>query len=245
MSTPALPAESAPALNEGQRLLYTFTAPTKTMADLRRNASWWVPWLLVSIFSIGFSYTVDKKIGWGQVMETQIQANPKTAEKMEKMPADQREKIMKMQVSGARVAGYAAPVITLIMLAIIVVVLLGVFNFGFGTKLRFNDLMGVTAYSFLPSIFNTLLTILVLFFVEADQFDIKSPLATSPGYFVPLSMPFLKRVLGAFDVFTIWQVFLIAVGVSQFSKVKKGTAFITLFVLVVLFKVVTSALSSI
>jgi hypothetical protein len=244
MSTPALPAESAPALSEGQRLLYTFTAPTRTMADLRRNASWWVPWLLVSIFSIAFSYTVDKKIGWGQVMETQIQSNPKTAEKMEKVPADQREKIMKMQVTGARVAGYASPVITLLMLAIIAIVLLGVFNFGFGTKLRFNDLMGVTAYSFLPSIFNTLLTILVMFFVEADQFDIKSPLATNPGYFVPTSMPFLKGVLGAFDVFTIWQLFLLAVGVSQLSKVKKRSAFITLFVLVVLFKVVTSALGS-
>jgi hypothetical protein len=244
MSTPALPAESAPALSEGQRLLYTFTAPTRTMADLRRNASWWVPWLLVSIFSVAFSYTVDKKIGWGQVMETQIQSNPKTAEKMEKMPADQREKIMKMQVTGARVAGYAGPVITLLMLAIVAVVLMGIFNFGFGTKLRFNDLMGVTAYSFLPSIFNTLLIILVMFFVEGDQFDIKSPLATNPGYFVPASMPFLKGVLGAFDVFTIWQLFLIAVGVSQLSKVKKGTAFITLFVLVVLFKVVTSALGS-
>lgn len=244
MSTPALPAESAPALSEGQRLLYTFTAPTRTMADLRRNASWWIPWLLVSIFSVAFSYTVDKKIGWGQVMETQIQSNPKTAEKMEKVPADQREKIMKMQVTGARVAGYAAPVITLLMLAIVAVVLLGVFNFGFGTKLRFNDLMGVTAYSFLPSILQTLLMILVMFFIEADQFDIKSPLATNPGYFVPASMPFLKGVLGAFDVFTIWQLFLIAVGVSQLSKVKKMPAFITLFVLVLLFKMGAAALAS-
>lgn len=244
MSTPALPAESAPALSEGQRLLYTFTAPTRTMADLRRNASWWVPWLLVSILSIAFSYTVDKKIGWAQIMETQIQSNPKTAEKMEKLPADQREKIMKMQVTGARVFSYGFPVVTLVGLALIAIVLLGIFNFGFGAKLRFNDLMGVAAYSSLPSILNTLLTILVMFFVEADQFDIKSPLATSPGYFVPASMPFLKGVLGAFDVFTIWQLFLIAVGVSQLSKVKKVPAFITLFVLVLLFKVVTSALSS-
>ena len=63
MSTSAaLPEEPVPALSEGQRLLYTFTAPSKTMADLRRNASWWVPWLLVSIVSIAFCYTLDKKI---------------------------------------------------------------------------------------------------------------------------------------------------------------------------------------
>ena len=73
MSTPALPEKSAAALTESQRLLYTFTAPAKTMADLRRNASWWVPWLLVSIVSVAFTYTLDKKIGWAQAIETQIQ----------------------------------------------------------------------------------------------------------------------------------------------------------------------------
>jgi hypothetical protein len=244
MSTPALPEESVPTLSEGQRLLYTFTAPTKTMADLRQNASWWVPWLLVSIVTIGFCYTLDKKIGWGQVMETQIQSNAKTAEKMDKMPPEQREKIMKIQETSARVIGFAAPVTMLLAIAAISGILLGVFNFGFGAKLRFGELMAVTAYSYLPTILNTLLIIVVMFFIEADQFDIKSPVATNPGYFVPASMPFLRGTLGALDVFTLWQLFLIAVGVSQLSKVKKGTAFVTLFVLVLLFKMVSAGLSS-
>jgi hypothetical protein len=50
--------------------------------------------------------------------------------------------------------------------------------------------------------------------------------------------------LGAFDVFTIWQIFLIAVGVSQLSKAKMWTAFTTLFILVLLFKMATAALGS-
>ena len=246
MSTPppVLPAESNAALSEGQRLLYTFTAPSRTMADLRRIASWWVPWLLVSIVAVAFSFTVDKKIGWGQIIETQIHASPKAAEKLEKVPAEQRGRMLKMQETAARIMGYASPVTTLLALVVMAGVLLGVFNFGFGTKLHFNELLGVTAYSFLPSILNTLLIILVMFFVETDRFDIKSPLATNPGYFVPVSMPFLKGTLGAFDVFTIWQIFLIAVGVSQLSKAKMWTAFTTLFILVLLFKMATAALGS-
>ena len=165
MSTSAaLPEEPVPALSEGQRLLYTFTAPSKTMADLRRNASWWVPWLLVSIVSIAFCYTLDKKIGWGQVMETQIQSNPKTAEKMDKMAPEQREKVTKIQETSARVIGFAAPVTTLLALAVMSGILLGVFNFGFGAKLRFSELMAVNAYSYLPSILNTLLIMVVMFF---------------------------------------------------------------------------------
>lgn len=245
MSTSAAPLEPISALSEGQRLLYTFTAPSKTMADLRRNASWWVPWLLVSIVSMAFCFALDKTIGWGQMMENQALLNPKAAEKMDKMPPDQRERVMKLQETIARGLAYAAPLTTLLAIAALSGILLGLFNFGFGAKLRYSELMGVTAYSFLPSILNTLLITALMFFVEADQFDIKNPAATNPGYFVPASMPILKGALGAFDVFTLWQLFLIAVGVSQLSKVKKGTAFVTMLGLVVLFKLVGSALSSI
>jgi hypothetical protein len=243
-STPAPPEETVPALNEGQRLLYTFIEPSRTMADLRRNASWWVPWLLVSIVSIGFAFTVDKKIGWGQVIETQIQANPKTAEKIDKMPAEQKEKMLKMQAGFASAIGYAAPITTLIVLVVIAGVLLGVFNFGFGTKLRFGELLGVSAYSLLPSIIYTVLIIVIMFFVDADAFDVKNPVASSVGYFVPATMPFLKSVLGVFDVFTLWQVLLLSIGISQLSKVKKGTAFATIFGLFFLVKLVGAGLSA-
>ena len=74
--------------------------------------------------------------------------------------------------------------------------------------------------------------------VAPDTFDMKNPIASSVGYFVPNTMPFLKTLLGAFDVFTVWQVFLLAVGVSQLSKVKKGTAFGAIFLLFFLVKLV-------
>jgi hypothetical protein len=244
MSTPALPEEIGPVLSEGQRLLYTFTAPSRTMADLRRSASWWVPWLLISIVSIAFAYTLDKKIGWAQVMETQIQSNPKASAQMDKMPADQRQKVLNIQVMSARIIGYAAPVTTLLALVVSAGVLLGVFNFGFGAKLHFRELLAVSAYSLLPGILNTLLIIVIMFFVESDSFDVKSPAATNAGYFVPASMPFTRGLLGAFDVFTIWQIALMAIGVSQLSKVKKGTAFVAIFGVFFVVKLVTAAFCS-
>jgi hypothetical protein len=207
------------------------------MADLRRNAGWWVPWLLVSIVSVAFAYTLDKKIGWPLVIETQIQANPKAAAQIEQQAPEQREKLLKTQAAVAGVIAYAAPLMTLLALVAIAGILLGIFNFGFGAKLRFGEMMGVASYSLLPSIINTLLIILVMFLVSADAFDVKNPLATNVGYFVPNTMPFVKTALGTVDVFTIWQVFLLAVGVSQLSKVKRGTAFATIFVLFALMKV--------
>lgn len=243
MSTPALPEESAAALTESQRLLYTFTAPAKTMADLRRNASWWVPWLLVSIVSVGFAYTLDKKIGWAQAVESVIQSTPKAAEKLEKVTPEQRDNAMKVQETTERIKGYASPVTNLLMLAAMAWILLGIFNFGFGAKLRFGEMMAVTAYSFLPTIFGFLLTIVVMFCVEPDAFNLQNPVATNVGYFVPASAPFLKSLLEVFDVFTLWQVFLLTVGVSQLSKVGKWTAFATIFSLLFLIELAWAGFS--
>lgn len=222
MSTTALSEEAAPALSEGQRLLYTFISPSRTMADLRRNTSWWVPWLLISIFSIGFAYTVERRIGWGQVIETASEASPNAAGRMERVPQHLQETV-------ARAEAYGAPVENLLFLVAVAAVLMGVFNFGLGTKLEFSKLIAVSAYGFLPSALNKLLMIVFLLIADPEHVDIQNPLATNIGFFVPASAPFLRALLEVFDIFTIWQVFLIALGISQLSKVKKGTAVATVF----------------
>jgi hypothetical protein len=244
MSTPVRPQESVPALKESERLLYTFAAPSRTMADLRRNASWWVPWLLVSIASMAFVFALDKKIGWAQVLETQMRSNPKAAAQIEEMAPDLREKVLKIQETSARVLGYVAPVTTLLMLVVVAALMMAIFNFGFGAKLRFQEMIGVAAYSFLPSILSTGLMTVMLFLVPPERFDLKNSVATSVGYFVPATMPFLKTLLGIFDVFILWEVFLLAVGVSQLSKVKQGTAFATIFVVLLLCKLASAAMGT-
>lgn len=102
----------------------------------------------------------------------------------------------------------------------------------------------MAAYSYLPSIINTLLIVVLMFYVEPDAFDIKYPIATNPGYLVPATMPFWKTLLGAFDVFSLWTIFLLAVGVSQLSKVKKGTAFGAILGLFVVIKLIGAGLSA-
>ena len=56
-----VPADDKP-LTEVERLVDTFVAPSKTFTDIRRNASWWVPWLLMSIFGLAMVFVVDKKL---------------------------------------------------------------------------------------------------------------------------------------------------------------------------------------
>ena len=58
------PAPQPASLSEGARILNTFIAPSKTFTDLKRNASWWGPWLVISIFALIFVYSMDRQIGF-------------------------------------------------------------------------------------------------------------------------------------------------------------------------------------
>jgi hypothetical protein len=131
-----------------------------------------------------------------------------------------------------------------IFIAAIGGIVLGVFNFGFGAKLKYGQAMSIAAYSMLPGLLQNLLVILMMFLVAPDQFNLNHPLATNPGYFVASTSPVLKGFLSAFDVFILWQIFLLSVGAEQVGKIKKTNAFLTLFVMVVLWKLATSAMGN-
>lgn len=74
--SPQLPQESGP-LSEGQRLGYIFLPPSRVFADLRRNASWWAPFLIVAVVSLLFFNVVNRKVGFPRVVENLIRLQPR------------------------------------------------------------------------------------------------------------------------------------------------------------------------
>jgi hypothetical protein len=66
--------------------------------------------------------------------------------------------------------------------------------------------------------------------VSGDSFTFQNPVATNPGYFVdPTTNPVLHAFLSSFDVFTIWTLVLVAIGITCIAKVKPGTAYAVVF----------------
>ena len=79
----ALPVTPSPVpgtapLSEGARIVDTFIAPSKTFTDLRRSASWWAPWLLLSIVGMAFVFVVGRQIGFDQLAHNQINASARS-----------------------------------------------------------------------------------------------------------------------------------------------------------------------
>ena len=69
-AAPVLPASENASLSEGARIVNTFIAPSKTFTDLRHNASWWAPFLLMAVVSTALVYTAGQKIGFRKIVET-------------------------------------------------------------------------------------------------------------------------------------------------------------------------------
>src|SRR2546423_4921171 len=112
--TPEMPSPAQPAgLSEGQRIINTFTDPPKTFTDLRRKPSWYVPWLLLSVFSYLLVFAVSQKVGFEQVSQNQIRLNRRQAERMEQMPADQRARAMQLSATITKVISYCYPLFIL------------------------------------------------------------------------------------------------------------------------------------
>jgi hypothetical protein len=224
-------SEPAAPLSEGQRLIDVFFAPRKIFTDLRRNASWWAPFLITALVSMLFVYVVDQKVGFRKVAENQIKAQPKQAERMEQMPADQREKVMQQQVSLTRIISYAFVVVLLLWFVIVAAVLFATIKFGVGAEVKFKTLLALTIYATLPGLLKSLLAIAaILAGVSSDGFTFQNPVATNPGYFIdPTAAPVLYSLLTKLDIFSIWTMVLTAIGITCISKVKTGTAFAVVF----------------
>lgn len=228
--TPVPVTEPAP-LSQGARIVDTFIAPSKTFTDLRRSASWWAPFLLLSLITVVFFYVVGQKVGYRKVAENQIQASPKATRQMDQLPADQRIQAIARQATVMSYFLYGYPGIILLWNLIVAAVLFATFKFAAGAAVKFKTSLAIVMYASLPLLLKTILaTVSVLAGTDPDSFNLQNPAATNPGYFLsPGNSPFLYSVATAIDIFFIWTLIVTAIGFTCVSKVKRTTAMAIVF----------------
>ena len=229
--TPPSPVAETGALSQPARVINTFFAPSKTFTDLRRSASWWLPFLISAIVSLAFVYVVDQKIGFRKVAENQLRAQPKQADQLERQAPDAREKNMQTRTTFTKWISYGFFALVLIWHAIVAAVLLATLKFGFSADVKFKTLFALVIYAGLPGLLKVLLAIVsILAGVAGDGFTFQNPVATNPGYFLdPSTNPVLYSLLTSLDVFVIWTLVLGAIGLTCITKVKSGAAFAIVF----------------
>lgn len=242
---PSPAAEVAP-LSEGARIINTFVAPSKTFTDLRRSAAWWAPWLLISVFSVAFIFTIGKQVGFEQVSKNQI-AHSKRAEQFDKLPADQQAQQLGLSVKIFQIFAYGSPVLILFFSLISTVVIWATFKVGFSAETTFGQAYAIGMYAGLPGIIGAILGIISLFAgVNPEGFDINNPVGTNLAYYLDpdTTGKFVRGMASSLDVFIIWTIVLIGIGYASTSKVKRSTAIAVVACWYLIYKLLSSGLAT-
>ena len=213
-------------LSQVERVVDTFVAPTKTFEDIRRNASWWMPWLLSAVLAVLFSFVVLSKIGLPALVDGVVHQSASLEDRLANSPPDQAASIRHSIEMQFRFM-YVSPVIFLIIGSIVAGIFLGTANFVFGGRATFGQMLAVWFYGTLPlSVISILTMISVYAGISGDSFNIKNTLGTNIGYYLMNGETphWLVTLLSSFDIIAIWCAVLLTMGISTVAGIKRGAA---------------------
>lgn len=238
-----------PGLSQIQRVIYTFTAPSKTFNDIKAgHRSWWMPFLITVFVSYLFFAAVYFKIGMQQVVENQIHLSPKQEQQLADAPPDRRELSMKISLYITEGVFLASPLLVLAVVALLSLGLWGTINFAFGGKATYGSIFCSWMYAGLPGAIKALLGVIVIFAGTApESFNLKNYAPTNIASFLnPLETnQALYALLNSLDVITIWSLALLAIGTAIAAGVKKGSGFIAVFGWWILFIIIGVAAAAV
>jgi len=210
-------------LSQVERVVDVFVAPSKTFTDILRSTSWWMPLIILAVCSLFFSYAVDKKVGFDAVAQQQLEKMPAQAEQVDAMAPADKARVIHQRAVGTKYTTYGFTVFIMIFVLIHTLLLWASANFGLGAKTKFSQVFAVVMYAGLPKIFISLIGSALLFAdVGIDGFDVQNPVGTNIGYF--LSSPALKAAGSFLDVFGLWSLALLVLGIAIISGKSKTQA---------------------
>ena len=227
----AVSAPAAQPLSQVARVVDTFVAPSKTFADIRRSAAWWLPFVLLCVVSFAFAYAVLHKVGLPTLVDSIIHSNASLGDRIANSTPDQVATIRSSIETQFRFM-YIAPVFILIVALLVAGIFLGTANFVFGGKANYKQMLAVWFYGTMPLLGISLLTIITLFAgIQSDSFNIKNTVGTNVGYFLQGgdSPHWLSTLLSSVDVFAIWSAILLTIGISIVAGIKRSSAAIMVF----------------
>jgi hypothetical protein len=216
-------AETSTPLSQLERVTDTFIAPSKTFSDILRNSSWWLPWLLGVLVTLGYCTAIQQKIGWDKTYSNILQQSSEAQqERFSQLPPDQQARQKAIAASFTKYIVWASPVLGLLFAAIAAGLLMITLNFGLGGHAKFGQVFALWMYATLPWLLQPILAIIALFAgLDADAFNLKNPVGTNLGYYLPSDWPQWLVALGtSIDVVTLWVLILLAIGAAIVARTK-------------------------
>ena len=204
-------------MNALQKLTGIFTDPGKTYEAVNKKPSWIVPLILmiVTIAAIQFF-----------ILDISLADRIKIMEARGMDPAQMDMAQQQMQGPMKYLGFVFGPLFVALSWMVIAGVLLFAGNVIMGGQAKFKPVLAVVAWSYPISLLGGILKTFLIISKETTLGITTSLAAFLPAPDIGTSGSMLYKILSKFDIFTIWQVVLWAIGLSVVYKVstkKSGT----------------------
>jgi len=211
VSTPEPAVPEAPSMGMVARFIAVFTDPRKAFASLRKNYEWLVALLIVTVFAMG-SYQFTKPL----VVQDQLAAIEERLDQNPNIPEERKEEILESVAERFEnpVWQFLTPVFLLVALVIGAAVLLFLGNIIMGGQASFLAVMNMFALSWLIVIPETIVKVPLMLSKGSTKVHTSLALLVSSDQ----ANSFLGTLLGKFDLFGLWQLVLVIVGMSVLAR---------------------------
>lgn len=200
-------------MRELARIVGVFWDPKPVFVDLAARPRWWTPLILATVVSLVFTAAFSRRIGWDRFLEQEMRTNPR----LEQLTPEQQQAIITQQARFVGIFSYAAATAgAAVSYLAVAAVLLGVFRLSGARELRYRQAFSITAYSFLPMVLASALAIVAMHLADPESFDVRNPLMLNAGWLArgEGSPAWLRALGGSVDLFSIWVMLLLALGLS-------------------------------
>ncbi|MCF7740869.1 MAG: YIP1 family protein [Candidatus Marinimicrobia bacterium] len=193
------------------KIISIFWEPSKTFKSISQKTHWWdvvIPILLITIVTwITIPYIAPVST---EMAKDRIQ-------KSERLNETQKEQALENIENQNPVFRYVMPPISnLIMIAVIAAVMWMAGNFFLSGERKFLPVLGMTSYVYLINILASAVKTPLI--VSKNSMEVYTGLAT----IIPKSDSFLFRVAMHVDIFAVWKVVLLGIGLGILYKTKQS-----------------------
>lgn len=220
------PAPVAPESGGGffQNLIDVYFSPREAFTRIVRSPRFLLPLVGYVILVLGFTGIWMSRMDAREFMKVQIEESGQA----DKIPAEQREAIIEQQAKWMPIFAWVmGPVGIAVTLVVIAGVLMFIYRFFYSSEVTFRQAFAIVTWIFFAvSLVSTPLMLLVLQLKGDWNINPQEVIQANLGLFLEKSSAAkpLWALLSSIDLFSLWMVFLLAVGFGVASKKTTGSA---------------------
>ena len=220
-------ADDSESMTTAETLSGIFFEPGRTFAALRSRPRFLVAAVIIFAGVTALYFLLYQKVSYETIMRRAVETNRRTAD----MPAEQREQVIRMQTSPVfQAIAKLSPGVFIVLLSFVGAALYLLGSMAMGSAMSYWQALSVWVYSALPpTVIFVAANLLLLFLKAADDI---TPEDTQRGFaranlgvlFDPTARPVMTTLFGLVDFFSIYGLFLAAVGVRKMTRLSSGAS---------------------